>query len=185
VKIAVLGSSLPEEGTPEYERARALGREIAGRGGTVLCGGYGGVMEAACRGASEAGGEAIGVVLEGGAEPNRWVTRRIVAEDLAARLRRLRDLAEAWIFLPRGLGTMLELLWIAESIVKGQTPPRPLVLLGDFWQPTLETALAEASSLPGAEKLRACIRVVEDPSSAVAAAGAIARAGDDGVAGGV
>jgi hypothetical protein len=53
--------------------------------------------------------------------------------------------ANAWIFLPRGLGTMLELVWMAESVVKADAAPRPFVLLGDFWRPTIETALADAS----------------------------------------
>lgn len=63
------------------------------------------------------------------------------------RLRRLLDEANAWIFLPRGLGTMLELVWMAESVVKADAAPRPFVLLGDFWRPTVETALAEAADL--------------------------------------
>jgi hypothetical protein len=168
--IAVLGSSLPAEGEPAYDEARELGREIARRGARVVCGGYGGVMEAACRGASEAGGGSIGVVLAGHGEPNRFVTETIVAADLSQRLRRLRDLSSAWIVLPRGLGTMLELVWIAESIVKGDTRPRPLVLLGDFWSPIAETALREASRPEGAATLRNSLRRCATPAEAVAAA---------------
>jgi hypothetical protein len=42
---------------------------------------------------------------------------------------------------------MLELVWMAESVVKADAAPRPFVLLGDFWRPTVETALAEAADL--------------------------------------
>ena len=115
-------------------------------------------MEAVCRGAAEAGGRSIGVVLAGRGEPNRWVTESIVAADLSERLRRLRDLSDAWIFLPRGLGTMLELLWIAESVVKGETPPRLFVLLGEHWRTLVDSALAEASHPAGAETFRNAIR---------------------------
>lgn len=168
--IAVFGSSVPCEGQPAYEEARELGREIARRGGRVVCGGYGGVMEAACRGASEAGGASIGVVLRGVGRglPNRFVTETVVAADLAERLTRLRDLSDAWIVLPRGLGTMLELVWIAESIVKEHAEAKPLVLLGDFWSPVVETALREASRAAGEAALRSSLRRCATPSEAVA-----------------
>lgn len=166
--IAVFGSSVPCEGQPAYEEARELGREIARRGARVVCGGYGGVMEAACRGASEAGGASIGVVLTGRGVPNRFVTETILAADLAERLTRLRDLSDAWIVLPRGLGTMLELVWIAESIVKEHAEAKPLVLLGDFWSPVVETALREASRTAGEAALRSSLRRCATPSEAVA-----------------
>ncbi|MDQ3638620.1 MAG: TIGR00725 family protein [Actinomycetota bacterium] len=58
--IAVVGSG---EATGElYELAREVGRLVASRGGIVVCGGLSGVMEAAARGATEAGGVAIGVL---------------------------------------------------------------------------------------------------------------------------
>ncbi len=58
--VSVVG---PGTATGEtYERAREVGRLVAGRGGIVVCGGLGGVMEAAARGASEAGGTAIGIL---------------------------------------------------------------------------------------------------------------------------
>jgi uncharacterized protein (TIGR00730 family) len=170
--VAVLGSSLPAPGDDAYEAAREVGRLLSGRGLRLVCGGYGGVMEAACRGAAERGGAPIGVVLEGRGEPNRWVAERIVARDLAERLRILRDRPDAWIFLPRGLGTMLELAWIAESVVKGDARPRPLVFLGDFWRATVGRACEEASSPSGASKLRAAIRFVNSPAEALEAAAA-------------
>ncbi len=127
-------------------------------------------MEAVCRGAAEEGGRSLGVLLEDRGAPNRWVSETVVMPNLAYRLLRLRDESDAWIFLPRGLGTMLELVWIAESLVKGETPPRPFVLLGDFWRPTLETALAEASNPAGAAALRASIRFAATPAEAVSLA---------------
>ncbi len=167
VSIGVFGSSLPQEGSPEYREAREVGREIARRGGRVVCGGYAGIMEAACWGAAEAGGRSLGVLLAGRGEGNRWLTESIREPDLAGRLRRLRDESHAWIFLPRGLGTMLEIVWMAESVVKGDVMPRPFILFGNFWQPTVETALAEASNASGAATLRSCLRFAATPSDAV------------------
>lgn len=167
LSVGVFGSSLPLEGSAAYEEAREVGREIARRGGRVVCGGYGGVMEAVCRGAAQEGGGSLGVLLGGGGEGNRWLTERVRERNLAGRLRRLRDESDAWIFLPRGLGTMLEIVWMAESVVKGDVAAMPFVLLGQFWRPTVDTALAEASNPEGAAKLKAVVRFAETPGEAV------------------
>ncbi|MGH9400468.1 MAG: LOG family protein, partial [Thermoanaerobaculia bacterium] len=132
MNVGVFGSSLPREGEASYEEAREIGQLVARRGGRVVCGGYGGVMEAACRGAAEAGGPSLGVILADRPDANRWVTHVSPEADLSARLKRLRDASDAWIFLPRGLGTMLELIWVAESVVKGDARPCPFILLSDY-----------------------------------------------------
>lgn len=170
MNIGIFGSSLPREGEAAYEEAREVGRLVARRGGRIVCGGYGGAMEAACRGAAEAGGSSLGVILEGRHEANRWVTRVSAEADLSARLKRLRDASDAWIFLPRGLGTMLELVWVSESVVKGDALARPFILLGDYWRGTVEKAIAEASRLAGAQALRASLAVCSTPAEAVEAA---------------
>ena len=164
ISIGVFGSSRPEEGEAAYEEARQLGRLVARRGARLVCGGYGGIMEAACRGAAEAGGQPLGVIFES-AEPNRWVAEAVPVRDLAERLRQLRDRSEVWIFLPRGLGTMLELVWIGESVVKGMVPERPLILLGDFWRSTVERMISEAAG-PAREALVRSIRWAKTPEEA-------------------
>jgi uncharacterized protein (TIGR00725 family) len=170
MNIGVFGSSQPREGEAPYEEAREVGRLVAGRGGRIVCGGYGGIMEAACRGAAEAGGSSLGVILAGNPSPNRFVTRVSTEPDLAARLTRLRDASDSWIFLPRGLGTMLEIVWMAESVVKGDAPARPFVLLGGFWKPTVEKAISEASRREGARSLADSLAVCQSPADAVEAA---------------
>ena len=70
--ISVIGSGEPTRDIGHL--AEQVGRELAKRGATVVCGGLGGVMEAACRGAKSAGGTTIGVLP--GNDPgdaNRWV----------------------------------------------------------------------------------------------------------------
>jgi uncharacterized protein (TIGR00725 family) len=61
-QIAVIGSSRAELGSELAQLAEEVGRLLAEAGVTLVCGGLSGVMEAACHGASEAGGEAIGIV---------------------------------------------------------------------------------------------------------------------------
>ncbi len=58
--VAVVGSGTAAGGL--YEQAREVGKLVAGRGAIVVCGGLSGVMEAAARGAAEAGGTAIGIL---------------------------------------------------------------------------------------------------------------------------
>jgi len=60
MRVSVIGGS--EVPPAEYERARAVGRLLGERDHEVVCGGLGGVMEAACRGVEEAGGHAIGIL---------------------------------------------------------------------------------------------------------------------------
>jgi uncharacterized protein (TIGR00725 family) len=61
-QVAVIGGSGIEEGSETWQLAEEVGRGLAEAGVTLVCGGGGGVMEAASRAASEAGGEVIGIV---------------------------------------------------------------------------------------------------------------------------
>jgi uncharacterized protein (TIGR00725 family) len=60
--VAVIGASGAEEGSETWRLAEEVGRRLADAGVTLVCGGGGGVMEAASRGAAEAGGGVIGIV---------------------------------------------------------------------------------------------------------------------------
>jgi hypothetical protein len=168
LSIAVLGSSRAPEDGLDCQHAVVIGREIARLGGRVVCGGGGGVMEAVCRGAAEVGGQSLGILV-GSGEPNRWVSEIVRAPDLGARLHRLTGESTAAIFLPRGLGTMLEIAWMAESVTKALAPPRPLVFLGPFWRRKVALAVAEAAG-PGAEALAESVRFKSTPEEAVAEA---------------
>lgn len=61
-QVAVIGSNRCAEGSESWQLAEEAGRRLAEAGVTVVCGGLGGVMEAVCRGATQAGGTAIGIV---------------------------------------------------------------------------------------------------------------------------
>lgn len=77
IPISVIGSSTCSQEVARL--AEEVGRELAKRGATVVCGGLGGVMEAVCRGAREAGGQTIGILpRDDRREANRWVEIPIV-----------------------------------------------------------------------------------------------------------
>lgn len=143
--VTVFGSSQPTPPDPDYDVAYELGRALARAGWTLCNGGYGGTMEAAARGAVEAGGHTIGVTLasfsarRGGANP--YIRQEVPTFDLLSRLNTLLRLGRAYVALPGGTGTLLELAAAWEMLAKGLLPPRrPLILLGQYWQPVVELA---------------------------------------------
>ena len=73
--VAVVGAGDVLDGSPEADAAEAVGRGLAEAGAVVVCGGLGGVMAAACRGAAEAGGTTVGILPGSSrADANPWVT---------------------------------------------------------------------------------------------------------------
>ena len=139
--VAVFGSSEAHPGQAIYEEARRLGALLAQRGLTVVSGGYGGVMEAASRGAREAGGQAVGVVCDGWSErgrtPNPYLSERVGTADLHERTRRLVERADGYIVLPGKAGTLAELTLLWALHRAGALGDRPIVLLGKPWPPLL------------------------------------------------
>lgn len=136
--VAVFGSSDPAETDPDYAIARRVGELLARAGCTVITGGYGGVMEAASRGAREAGGEALGITTRAlspmRTAPNAFITRHIETADLFDRTRELIARSQGYIILPGKAGTLAELtfLWALDRArLLGR---RPIVLLGESWR---------------------------------------------------
>ncbi len=138
VKIAVFGSSRPVDGSERYEEARAVGKALAENGWTVITGGYRGVMEAASRGAKEAGGTTIGVTTAffdaKNLEPNPWVDTEIKTDTYAERLLRLTAISDGYVIMRGGSGTLTELFFSWELEKNKSIPLRPLVLYGAQWR---------------------------------------------------
>jgi len=138
--VTVFGSSrvLPDD--PVYREAFRLGRLLAEAGYTLCTGGYSGVMEAASRGAVEAGGHAIGVTVSSWAariRPNRWVREEVATPDLFQRISRL-TASDAYVAMPGGLGTLGEVALTWNLFQTASIPRRPLVLVGRAWRDALE-----------------------------------------------
>jgi len=138
--IAVFGSSEPVEGDPLYERAFRLGRLLAEHGHVIVTGGYGGVMEAASRGAHEAGGKTIGVTCRifASRQPNPYLTEVRESEDLYDRTRALIGLARGFVILPGKAGTLAELSFLWALDRAGCLGRRRVVLLGDSFGAVLD-----------------------------------------------
>jgi uncharacterized protein (TIGR00730 family) len=137
--VTVFGSSRPGEDDAQYSEARALGVALAGKGFQVCSGGYGGVMEAVSRGASEAGGRSLGVTAEYfRSKANRWVQEEVRVKTWQERLFELIRRGDGFIACPGGTGTLVELAVVWEMLNKGVMRDKPFVVLGEFWRPVIE-----------------------------------------------
>jgi len=137
--VTIFGSSRPSEGDADYAEARELGRRLAQRGFAVCSGGYGGVMEAASRGAKEAGGKTYGVTAEFfGRKVNGWVDVEVRKKTWEERLFELIRLADGFVACKGGTGTLVELAVVWEMLNKSVMARKPVAVLGNFWRPILE-----------------------------------------------
>jgi uncharacterized protein (TIGR00730 family) len=128
----VFGSARIPSGTPLYDLGRAVGRELALAGLTVVTGGGPGLMEAANRGALEAGGVSIGlgITLQDLEPPNRYTTAALNFRYFFVRKVFLIKDARAFILLPGGLGTLDELFETLNLIQTRKIRPFPVILVG-------------------------------------------------------
>jgi uncharacterized protein (TIGR00730 family) len=162
--ITVFGSSRPTPGDPEYALAQNLGRELAGAGLTVCNGGYGGIMEASARGAKEAGGKTLAVVSTSfpGRNANRWIDEFVTTHSLVERMMKLVELADGYVILKGGTGTLLEFAAVWEFMNKRVMHEKPILLLGDFWGGVVKT-LKEELAWEGLEDCTKYVTVLSTP----------------------
>ncbi|MGN9779109.1 TIGR00730 family Rossman fold protein [Micromonospora sp. H33] len=134
--VSVFGSARSRPDSPECRLAEALGGELARAGYAVITGGGPGVMEAANRGASEAGGLSVGLGIELPFEQgiNEWVDLAIDFRYFFARKTMFVKYAQAFVVLPGGFGTMDELFEALTLVQTGKVTRFPVVLMGTrYW----------------------------------------------------
>ncbi|MEZ4235357.1 MAG: TIGR00730 family Rossman fold protein [Myxococcota bacterium] len=138
--VTVFGSARFAEGHPYYELARRVGSELARVGFTVMTGGGPGVMEAANRGAREAGGHSVGcnIRLPHEQSANPYLDRVVTFDRFFVRKYMLRKYSYAFVVLPGGFGTMDEAFETITLVQTGKIHQFPVVLMGrEYWQPML------------------------------------------------
>ena len=136
--VTVFGSARFDEHHRYYAMAREVGGALAGLGFTVMTGGGPGVMEAANRGAREAGGRSVGcnIELPFEQEPNPYLDRWVTTEYFWVRKVLLFKYSYAFIVLPGGFGTLDELTEALTLIQTRKILQFPVVLMGrDYWAP--------------------------------------------------
>ena len=140
--VSIFGSSKGQPGDSTYEAAYNIGKLAAENGFTIANGGYGGTMLASTKGACQAGGKVIGVTCTafGRSEPNEFLTEEVVTHTLQERLQNLVNIADAYVVLPGGTGTLLELAHVWEFKNKRfLNAAKPIIMFSDFWEHLIET----------------------------------------------
>lgn len=134
--VTVFGSSRFDEDHDYYGLARQMGTALAEAGYAVMTGGGPGIMEAANRGAREAGGLSLGcnIKLPREQKPNQYLDKFIQLEHFFVRKVMLVKYSCAFVVLPGGFGTLDEAFEVATLIQTGKLERFPIVGLGgDFW----------------------------------------------------
>jgi uncharacterized protein (TIGR00730 family) len=175
--VTVFGSARTPVDSPEYELGRHLGGELAKAGYAVITGGGPGAMEAANRGASEAGGFSVGLGIELPFEQglNDWVDLGVNFRYFFVRKTMFVKYSQAFVCLPGGFGTLDELFEALTLVQTRKVTRFPIILLGtSYWSGLLDwirgTLVERGTVSPGDVELLQCTDSVEDALAAIAAA---------------
>jgi len=167
----VFGSARFKADHPYYELGREVGARLARRGFTVMTGGGPGLMEAANRGANEAGGRSIGCNIELPQEqrPNPYLDRFVTFRHFYVRKVMLVKYSYAFIALPGGFGTLDETFEIATLVQTGKVSEFPIVLVGrEYWRPLTDfvrNRLLVEGTIDAGDEQR--LQVTDSPEEAV------------------
>ena len=153
--VSVFGSARTRPGSPAYELAIDVGRRLVDAGYAVITGGGPGTMEAANKGASDAGGASVGLGIELPFEQglNEHVNLGVNFRYFFARKTMFVKYAQGFVVLPGGLGTFDELFEALTLVQTRKVTSFPIVLLGSaYWQGLIDwmrdTVLAEGKINP-------------------------------------
>ncbi|QEH42291.1 TIGR00730 family Rossman fold protein [Chitinophaga sp. XS-30] len=138
--VAVFGSARIREGEDHYEQARQMGAGIAKAGFTVMTGGGPGIMEAANRGAKEAGGPSVGcnIILPREQTPNPYMDKTVSCKFFFVRKVLMFKYSCAFVIMPGGIGTLDEFFEALTLIQTRKIIDFPIVLIGKtYWEPVM------------------------------------------------
>ncbi len=137
--VTVFGGSRIRKKGSSYEEAYKLGKLLAEAGFIVCNGGYGGTMEASARGAKEAGGRTVGITTEvfRNSSSNSWLDVESEAESYTQRTMIMTSVADAFIVLKGGIGTLAEMTSVWTLAAVGELE-KPIILIGDAWQKAID-----------------------------------------------
>ncbi|WP_234354045.1 LOG family protein [Janibacter massiliensis] len=178
--ISVFGSARTPRDSPTYDLGVRLGDALVEQGYAVITGGGPGAMEAANKGALEAGGTSVGLGIELPFESglNEYVEIGVNFRYFFARKTMFAKYSQGFVVLPGGFGTFDELFEAVTLVQTGKVTSFPIILVGtEFWSGMLDWF--RSTLLPAgvvSEKDLALIQVTDDPKEAARLAAVI----DDG-----
>lgn len=146
--VTVFGSANLPPNDESYKHAEEIGSALAENKYTVCTGGYGGIMEAASRGAKNAGGNTMGITIDQpGVNPNKYIDENVIMSNWVERLMELIAIGDAYIIFRGGSGTLVELSTLLEMMNKKIMKQKPIILYGSFWHMVLETLKLDSKQL--------------------------------------
>jgi hypothetical protein len=171
VAVSVFGSARTKRGTTDYELASSIASGLVKAGYAIITGGGPGIMEAANKGANEAGGVSVGLGIELPMEAglNDYVNVGVEFRYFFVRKTCFIKYSQAFVVLPGGFGTMDELFEALTLVATGKITKFPIVLVGSaYWGGLIEwlktTMLADGKI--GADEL-SLLHIADDPAEVV------------------
>ena len=169
--VTIFGSARIKQDDPYYQKTERLAHRLAEKGFSVITGGGPGIMEAANKGAAEAGGKSVGmnIRLPFEQKPNAYANVAIDYKYFFIRKVMFVKYAVAYVIMPGGFGTMDELFEALTLIQTKRIKSFPVILMGrEYWQGLLDwlrdTMLRGGKILP--EDLD-IIEIIDDPDEVV------------------
>ncbi len=135
--ISIFGSSKSKPADKIYKMAEETARLLAKNGYAIITGAGPGIMEAANKGAKEAGGESIGlnILIPTMQKPNRYVTKLLEFKYFFCRKVMFAKYSKAFVVFPGGYGTLDELFEAITLVQTRRVEPFPIILVGsNFWK---------------------------------------------------
>jgi uncharacterized protein (TIGR00730 family) len=169
--VSIFGSARVTPDDPYYQKTEKLARRLAEKGFSVITGGGPGIMEAANKGAAEAGGQSVGmnIRLPFEQKPNEYANISIDYKYFFIRKVMFVKYAVAYVIMPGGFGTMDELFEALTLIQTRRIKSFPVILMGsEYWKGLLDwlkkTMVHSGMILP--EDLH-YIEIIDDPDEVV------------------
>jgi len=169
--VSIFGSARTKPGNSDYVLAEAVGRKAVENGFSVITGGGPGIMEAANKGACEAGGESIGLNIDLPLEqkPNKYIKTLLSFRYFFARKVMFVKYSTAFVLFPGGFGTLDELFESITLIQTHRIKPFPVILVkSDYWKELVswmgKRLLKEGKISPADMKI---IKVVDTPEEVI------------------
>jgi uncharacterized protein (TIGR00730 family) len=139
--VAIFGSARFKEGHPFYTLGMDVAKAVTDLGFTVMTGGGPGIMEAANRGAKEAGGFSVGcnITLPNEQKENPYLDKMVLFNHFFVRKVLMFKYSYAFVVLPGGVGTIDEMFEALTLIQTKKVSGFPVILMGtDYWKPLIE-----------------------------------------------
>ena len=133
--ITIFGSAIPPADDVQYKFAYELGAALAKKGFNICTGGYGGIMEAASKGAYDNAGFVYGITIENwNKDPNSFITVEVREQKLFDRITKLLEFGDAYVILQGGTGTLLEFAAVWEYANKNLQQNKPVICHSQMWK---------------------------------------------------